>query len=76
MDERPPDNLRDLGQIAIQAAISVGAVFRGPNSVLRPGRSLILKDLMLQFEMVKDAEISMNQFTNKQDGNCECEKQK
>ena len=48
MDECPPDNLQDLGQIAIQAAIPAGEVFRGPNGLSRPGRSLILKDLMLQ----------------------------
>ena len=54
MDECPPDNLHELGQIVIQAAIPAGETFRGPNGVSRPGRSLILKALMLQRKEARD----------------------
>ena len=54
MDECPPDNLQDLGKIAIQAAIPAGEAFQGPNGVSRPGRSLILKDLVFQRKEARD----------------------
>ena len=56
MDECPPDNLQDLGKITIQAAILAGEAFRGPNGVSRPGRSLILNDLMLERKEARDGQ--------------------
>ena len=56
MDECPPDNLQDLGKIAIQAAIPAGEAFQGPNGVSRPGRSLILKDLVFQRKEARDTQ--------------------
>ena len=56
MDECPPDNLQDLGQIVIQAAILAGEAFRGPNGVSRPGRSLILKKLIIQRNEARDGQ--------------------
>ena len=51
MDECPPDNLQDLGKIAIQTAAQA---FQGPNGVQRPARSLTLKDLIFQRKEARD----------------------
>ena len=54
MDECPPDNLQDLGKIAIQATTPVGQAFQIPNGVQRLVRSLIFKDLVFQRKEARD----------------------
>ena len=52
--ECPPTSLRELDHIAVQAARSSGSRRRGPKGIKRPGKSLELKDLILQRKETRD----------------------
>ena len=56
MDEYLPDNLQDLGQIAMRTTMLAGEVFPLSNEVSQPGRSLILKNLTFEIKDARDAQ--------------------